>query len=497
MSTSDALLARHRDAATRLPNGDMLIGDEWVGHGDGGVAEHVDPATGRAQAEFAMASPKEVDRAVEAAERAFPAWRAMSVDKRRQVLLDIAARLQTAAEDFAIVAALENGQPQRFSGLVAQRAADQFQYYAGWVDKIDGRVPSIYPGNALDITRPEPYGVVAALTTWNGPVTAIGRKVAPALAAGNTVVLKSPELAPFSSQMFGRLCLEAGLPPGVLNVLPGGPDTGDYLVRHPGVKKISMTGSSATARHIMRAAADHITPMAFELGGKSANLVFADADVTKAATFAATYGTLRNSGQGCVLPTRLLVQDDVYDEVVGAIVDLLGKVTIGDPLSQDTTMGPVITQAACDRILGVIHQAEAEHSGRLLTGGHRLSGEYADGFFLRPTVFGDVDNHSSLAREEIFGPVLSVIRFHTEAEAIAMANDNKYALAGYVFTQDVNRAIRVAGALDAGYISVNGANPMPPTAPFGGRGESGFGREGGYEGLSEFFHHKNIYLALD
>jgi aldehyde dehydrogenase (NAD+) len=495
VSTSSSMLDRHARAAEALPNGDMLIGGEWRA-ADGSASEHVNPSVGRAQGTFAMAMPADIDEAVSAARAALPAWKAMPVDERRRLLLDIAQGLIAAADEFKVIAALENGQPSAQARAAAIRAADQFQYYAGWTDKIDGRVPAVYPGHALDFTKPEPYGVIAALTTWNGPVTAIGRKIAPALATGNTVVLKAPELAPYSSQRFAQVCVAAGLPRGVLSVLTGGPDVGSYLVAHSEVDKIHMTGSPATARKIMAASAAHLTPQAFELGGKSANIVFGDADLDKAAAFAATMGTARNAGQGCVLPTRLLVDDVIYDEFTAKVVGVANSVRMGDPLDADTVMGPLISSAACERVLGTIRDAVANSYGRLLTGGERGSGALADGFFVKPTVFGDVDNQSSLAQEEIFGPVLSIIRFKTEEQAIELANATRYALAGYVFTNDLNRAIRVSDQIDAGYISVNGANPMPPTAPFGGHRDSGFGREGGREGLSEFLRHKNFYIAL-
>jgi aldehyde dehydrogenase (NAD+) len=495
VSTSSALLNRHAEAARILPSGDMRIGGDWRGAGISG-AEHVNPSTGRAQGTFAMATTADIDEAVSLARAALPAWKAMPVDQRRRLLLRIAQGLDAAADDFKIIAALENGQPVQQARAAATRAADQFQYYAGWADKIDGRVPATYPGRALDFTKPEPYGVIAALTTWNGPVTAIGRKIAPALAAGNTVVLKSPELAPYSSQRFAQICEEAELPDGVLNVVTGGPDVGSYLVGHAGVDKIHMTGSTATARKIMAASAAHLTPQAFELGGKSANIVFGDADLEKAAAFAATMGMVRNAGQGCLLPTRLLVEDAIYDKFAAMVMSYADSARLGDPLDADTVMGPLISAGAFKRVLDTISDAVTNSYGRLLTGGEPGSGALEHGFFIKPTVFGDVDNQSSLAQEEIFGPVLSIIRFKTEEHAIELANATRYALAGYVFTRDLNRAIRVSDQIDAGYVSVNGANPMPPTAPFGGHGESGFGREGGYEGLSEFLRHKNFYIAL-
>jgi aldehyde dehydrogenase (NAD+) len=493
VSTSNPLLDRHAEAAKILPSGKMLIGGEWR---DASAAEHVNPSTGQVQGTFAMAAAADIDDAVSQARAALPAWKALPVDERRKLLLRIAQGLIAAADDFMVIAALENGQPSSQGRAAASRAADQFEYYAGWADKIDGRVPATYPGRAFDFTKPEPYGVIAALTTWNGPVTAIGRKIAPALATGNTVVLKSPELAPYSSVKFAQICEEAGLPVGVLNVVTGGPEVGSHLVSHPGVNKIHMTGSTATARKIMAASAAHLTPQAFELGGKSANIVFGDADLGKAAAFAAAMGTARNAGQGCLLPTRLLVEDSIYDELTAAVVSHANSTRMGDPLDRDTVMGPLISNGAFERVLGTIGDAVKNSYGRLLTGGERASGTLENGFFIKPTVFGDVDNQSSLAQEEIFGPVLSVIRFKTEEEAIELANATRYALAGYVFTNDLNRAIRVSDQIDAGYVSVNGANPMPPTAPFGGHGESGFGREGGYEGLSEFLRHKNFYIAL-
>jgi acyl-CoA reductase-like NAD-dependent aldehyde dehydrogenase len=320
-------------------------------------------------------------------------------------------------------------------------------------------------------------------------------KVAPALAAGNCVVLKPSELAPFTPQVFGEICLDAGLPPGVVNVVTGGPEAGEALVSHPDVGKISFTGGGATARRVMESAARMLTPVVLELGGKSANIVFPDADLDAAATMACQTGVLNLAGQVCSLPTRLLVHDSVFDDVLARVAERAKATKVGMPFEAGTQMGPVITEASCTRILGVIERAVSD-GARLLTGGARLGGDLADGFFIAPTVFGDVDPASGLAQAEVFGPVLSAIRFRDEDEAVAIANGTPYGLAGYVWTADLKRAHRVASGLEAGWIGVNGFPPMPPNVPFGGFKQSGFGREGGLAGVLEFVRTKNVYVDL-
>lgn len=486
------------DVSNVLPANHMLIGDSWITESSGGSFQHVNPSTGKEQSTVPLAGPGEMDRAVQEARAAGRLWREYMPNERRDVLLRIASLLRARTDELAAIATLENGAPSCFTPvLCGELPAEYFTYYAGWVDKLCGEHVPVYPMKALDYTRPEPYGVVAVIIPWNGPMTSIGQKVAPALAAGNCVVLKPPELAPFTSIRFAELCLEAGLPPGVLNVVPSGPEGGDALVRHPGVDKISFTGGGATAHKVLQAAGENLTPVVLELGGKSANIVFDDADLDKAITMAVQIGIATLSGQGCVLPTRLLVQDTVYDEVVEQVVDLSETLTVGDPWEPDTVMGPVISADHCARIEGTIKRAQDEGAGQLLTGGQRLGGGLADGYFLPPTVFGGVDNRSHLAQEEIFGPVLSVIKFSSEAEAVSLANDTKYGLGAFVHTSDVTRAHSLAADLDAGYIGVNGFPLMPPNAPFGGVKQSGHGREGGLEGLREFVRIKNVYVEME
>jgi aldehyde dehydrogenase (NAD+) len=482
---------------TPLPDTGALIGDGWVSDLSGGVHPHVNPATGQFQKDVALAGPSDIDRAVAAAHKAFPEWRNLPADERRTILLRIAELFRARSDELSELATLESGVPSMFTPLLCGvLPAEYFTYYAGWVDKIEGSVIPVYPP-AFDYTKREPYGTVAVIIPWNGPLTSIGQKVAPALAAGNCVVLKPPELAPFTALRFGELCLEAGLPPGVLNVVPSGPAGGEALVAHAGVAKISFTGGGATAEKVLAAAAPNLTPVLLELGGKSANIIFADANLDAAVTLAVQTGVATLSGQGCVLPTRLLVEDTIYDEVVEMVVDLSESLVVGDPFSDETIMGPVVSGAHCERILGVIDRACRESAGRLLTGGGRLGGDLADGYFIAPTVFGDVDNASHLAQNEIFGPVLSVIRFRTEAEAVQLANNTRYGLGGFLHTRDLARAHRVADGLQAGYVAVNGFPLLPPNAPFGGMKASGHGREGGREGLDEFLQTKNVYVNLE
>ncbi|MCS3835690.1 aldehyde dehydrogenase (NAD+) [Pseudomonas sp. JAI111] len=471
----------------------MLIGGEWVRHDSLERHTHLDPSTGLPCGSIALGGPAEAKAAIDAACAAFPAWRKLGASQRRDILLKAADLLSSSANEFAAIAATESGHP--YNPANVQRFVDYFRYYAGWTEKLEGSTIPV-PGDALNYTHHEPYGVVLAISSWNGPTTSAVMKVAPALAAGNCVVLKAPEFGPFGPLLLGRILSEAGLPPGVLNIVTGGPALGEALVADTRVGKISFTGSIQVGRQICRSAAENMTPVVMELGGKSANIIFEDADLDRATTMAAHMGCVQNAGQGCLFPTRLLVQDSVYERVVEKVLAYVAKIKVGLPFEPGVQMGPVINERSCERILSTIENARQEQHGELLCGGSRLGGELAGGYFISPTVFGEVDNKSTLAQQEIFGPVLSIIRFNTEEEAVALANDTVYGLAGYVHTRDIGRAHRVAAGLDAGYIGINGFPPMPTNAPFGGFKQSGYGREGGKAGIEEYLRTKNVYVVL-
>lgn len=478
-----------------LRPGRLLIGDEWIEATSGGEFVHINPSTGRPHPPIPLAGPPEIDRAVQAARAALPAWRSMPADARRDAMLRLAGLIREHAEELATLVSLDNGSPFKNSISGPQMTIDNFTYFAGWADKVGGDVIPTWPAPALDYTLLEPYGVIGVIIPWNAVMHNIGQVLGAALAAGNCVLLKAPELAPFEVLRFGELVLNAGIPPGVVNIVAGGPEAGRALVAHAGIDKIHFIGSGATARHIMASAAQTLKPVTLELGGKSANLVFADADIQTAAAYSA-FLCMVNSGQGCLLPTRLLVEDSVYSQVVDAVVAYTETMTVGDPFDEQTVLGPVINAQACDRILGVIDRARSEGSGRLVTGGGRVGGDLANGYFVEPTVFTNVDNASDLAQHEVFGPVLAVIRFRDEAEAIALANDTQYGLAAFLHTNDLRRAHRVAAALEAGMVYVNGFTGVHAGAPFGGVKQSGFGRMGGRYGLEDFLRPKNVYIPL-
>ncbi len=473
----------------------LVIAGDRVSEASGGVYHHHDPATGRHQADVPLAGSAEVDLAVEAARDAGPAWRTMAPEERARILYRLADLLEATAQEAAELGALENGSPVSVMQPGIYTAA-WVRYYAGWVDKLEGSLVPAHGNTGLDCVRYEPYGVVGVIPPWNGPMMGMGQKAAPALAAGNTVVAKPPEIAPFGAYRFAELALQAGLPPGVLNVVAGGSEAGEALVRHPGVAKVSFTGGRDTARHVIEASATTIKPLVLELGGKSANIIFEDADLDAVVPTSAFAGCILLSGQGCALPTRMYVQDSVYDEVVTRLTTILNAAVVGDPLEPATQMGPVVTRLAQERILGVIDGAVREGAGKLLTGGGPMAGDLAAGFFVAPTLFGDVDHDSELAREEIFGPVLSVLRFHDEDEALQKANDSELGLGAFVCTRDLARAYRLATQLEAGLVVANAPPSMSPNAPFGGYKQSGFGREGGRQGITEYLRPKNILIGM-
>ena len=478
-----------------VPSGDLLVGGDRVRDTSAGSRLQLDPSTGDPLATVALAGPDEIDLAVRAARDAQDDWLGLGPGQRRDAILRFAQLLDDNHEEMSILRSLELGAPYK-KKRGANMAVEYMRYFAGWIDKLEGSTIPVHPGRVLDYTVPEPYGTVAAITPWNGGVVSAAMKAVPALVAGNTVVVKPSELAVLSLLRFGELGLAAGLPPGALSVVPGAVAAGQALVTHPGVDKISFTGGTTTAREVLRAAATNLTPVILELGGKSASIVFADADIDTAVATTAGLALAGMSGQGCVLPTRLLVQDRIYAEVEQRVVAAATALVVGRPFDDGVQAGPVITEAACARIVGAVEAAASRGDGRLLTGGRRLGGDLAGGFFVEPTVFGDVDNSSPIAREEIFGPVLSLVRFDDEAEALRIANDSPYGLGGLVFTRDVARAHRMADRLEAGSVGINAFAPMPPNAPFGGVKQSGFGREGGLAGVQEFLRPKNVFVDL-
>jgi aldehyde dehydrogenase (NAD+) len=479
-----------------------LINGEWLDKASLGTMDHVNPATARVNGSVMLSGQEEVDAAVAAAKAAHPEWRAMSPDKRRRILQRIEELIEAHVAELGGLTILELGLPVGISMALGHMTAGWFGYYAGWADKIEGATiapsPAYFTG--FDYTLREPYGVVGIILTWNGPITSVGMKVAPALAAGNCVVVKTPEIAPYAVARFGELALQAGLPPGVLHILPGGPEAGDRLVRHPDVAKISFTGGMPTAQKILEAARHTLKPVVLELGGKTANLIFPDADLD-AAVAESVRSCFNLSGQGCNLNTRMLVHRDIYRQAVEATRHAVAKLRVGDPFEPATNLGPVVNQPAYDRILGVIDRATIQDGARLVTGGHAversaLAPDVRDGYFIEPTVLADVDPQSDVAQREVFGPVLSIMPFETEQEAVDLANSTPYGLGTAVQTRDVSRVFRIAPLLQSGNVHFNGSSGQSPGTPFGGYKQSGLGREGGKEGLDEYLQTKNVYIRV-
>lgn len=491
----NGLRERHAEAAHILPKVGSIIAGDLSTDGAGGTHLHVNPATGEVQASIPLSGADAVDAAVAAARAAAPMWRDTPGAKRREILERLAELIQADAEHLATLSTLENGVTRGFGATrFVSFAVAWTRYYAGWADRLEGLVVDTTQDEAFVYTIPEPFGVVAMVITWNAPLLSLAMKLPPALAAGNTIVLKPAEFTPFTSIRFMELARQAGLPDGVINLVIGGADTGAALVAHKGIDKISFTGGPITAGRIMQAASTHLTPLVFELGGKGANLIFDDADLAEAIPFSTGFA-LANSGQGCALPTRMLVQRGVYDHVVAGVQAMVGHLVTGDPLLEATFTGPLVNQAALERVTAIIEKAKAEKAGRLILGGERAGGELSGGFFVPPTVFVDVDPDSSLAQNEVFGPVLSIIPFDTEEEGVAIANGTEYGLTNYVQTRDMRRARRLARALRSGTVGFNTAGNMHLAAPFGGVGVSGFGREGGKEGIMEFVSTKTVLLG--
>jgi aldehyde dehydrogenase (NAD+) len=478
-----------------LPRQGLLIGGKWVTDSSGGEFEHVYAATGKVTSRVPLGGPAEIDAAVKAAREAFTAWRRTPAHIRRNAMLKLAELLMDHAEEFQSLGTLDTGTPSALTAHSAAVTADLFAYNAGWCDKIGGEVVTAYSSPSFDYALDEPYGVVGVIIPWNGPLISCGMVLGPALAAGNCVVLKPPELAPYAASRLGELFLEAGFPPGVVNVVPAGPEGGSALVRHKDVDKVHFTGSGATAQKVLTAALDTLKPVGLELGGKSANIIFEDADLDAAAQGALT-AIFQLSGQGCILGTRVLVQESVHREVVERIARIAEHAPIGDPQDPDVFVGPVVNDAACQRIMGVIE--DTKRSGAtLVAGGERMTGEFSDGYFIQPTVFDDVDPASSLGQHEVFGPVLAITPFSDEADAVRIANATDFGLAAYIQTRDVARVHRVASDLIAGNVWVNGFTGIPSNAPFGGTKQSGYGRLGGIWGIREFSRPKNVWIGLD
>ncbi|OWU85901.1 carnitine dehydratase [Oceanicola sp. 22II-s10i] len=471
----------------------LYIGGAWVDPAAGQSFEAVNPYTGQAWARVSEATSADVDAAVDAATAAQPGWAGTNGATRAIILNRIADVITAHAGEMAVFESSDNGKVIRETSSQMLFAARLFRFYAGYADKLYGSVIPLDNPQVFDYATREPYGVVGLITAWNSPITLLCNKLPAALAAGNTVVVKPSEHASVSTLELCKLLDKAELPPGVVNVVTGAGETGAALVTHPGIAKVSFTGSPGVGRRIAAAAGERLKPVSLELGGKSPNIVFDDAD-PEAAAVGALAGIFGATGQTCVAGSRLLVQRGLYDEVTTRLVERAKAIRLGDPLSPDSEMGTVANQPQFDRIMASIEGARTD-GATLMTGGGRAEGEgLGEGLFIQPTIFADVRNDMAVAQTEIFGPVLSILPFDTEEEAIAIANDVPFGLAGGVWTRDITRAMRVVPQLKTGVVWVNTYRMVAAQAPFGGTKDSGFGRERGEQGILEFTTTKNVMI---
>jgi betaine-aldehyde dehydrogenase len=474
----------------------MWIDNAWVDASDGGTREVINPADGTLIARVPEATAADVSRATAAARRAFDEgpWPRMAARERGTLLFRVAEAIRARAAELAETETRNMGKPIVEAEFDVADAAHCFEYYAGMASKIHGETLDV-PDNALSMVVREPVGVVGQIIPWNYPLLMAAWKLAPALAAGCTAVLKPAEQTPLSALILAEIFQSLDLPPGVVNIVTGdGPTAGGGLVTDPRVDKVAFTGGVDTGKLVIRGAAETIKRMSIELGGKNPNIVFADADF-EAAVDGALFGAFANQGEVCSAGSRLLVERSIYDRILQAIADKIGRITLGDPMSRETKMGPLVTKEHQEKVLGYIEVGK--HEGRLVTGGGRpKDAALSRGWYVEPTVFADVKNSARIAQEEIFGPVLTVIPFEDEAEAVRIANDTPYGLAGAVWSRDVFRGIRVLKQIRAGILWLNTYHPTYNEAPWGGYKQSGFGRELGHYGLENYLETKQINLNL-
>jgi aldehyde dehydrogenase (NAD+) len=470
----------------------LFIGGEWVVPHSGRTIASIDPSSEDIWALVAEADEVDVDRAVGAAREALRGpWARLSPSARGALIHRLGALIARDARKLAETESRDNGKPLRDTLGEMQRAADWLTFFAGAADKIYGEtIP--YKQDAHAFTRREPVGVVGAILPWNSPMSLYSWKLGPALATGCTVVLKPAELTPVSAMELGALIAEAGFPAGVVNVVPGyGHTAGAALAAHPKVNKITFTGEHRTAQEIMRSAAINLKRISFECGGKSPHIIFEDAELERAVTVA-THGAFRSTGQSCSTGSRLFVQRAIYDYTIDLLVERAARIRVGMPLDAATHIGPHTSAEQLAKTNRYIELGK-DAGFRLLLGGKRPAG-FERGYFVEPTIFADVDNGSRLAQDEIFGPVLAVIPFDTEAEAVAMANDTQYGLVAGLWTRDVGRAHRVAAQLESGLVSVNTYRPVHWMLPYGGYKMSGIGRENGFDAVNEYLETKTVVI---